>query len=102
MANPSSDWKLMNDKYYAKKELYTMEWGHLDLAKYTCAAAPYGGPIALTRNDSVVMKLSQSSARPRIEIYSSAGKLLSGFPWEGGRIVKLGWSDDEQLVVVQE
>lgn len=49
------------------------------------------------------MKYRGSSlAKPSIDIYSCAGKLISRLNWPKGSIRGLGWSEDEQLIVVTE
>lgn len=40
------------------------------------------------------------SSKPAIEIYSLAGKNLQTISWEKGAIKGLGWSEDENLLVV--
>ncbi|KAI8913548.1 Vps16, N-terminal region-domain-containing protein [Gorgonomyces haynaldii] len=37
-----------------------------------------------------------------MSIYSSSGRLLQQFQWDGGRIISLGWTDDFRLVCVLE
>lgn len=35
-----------------------------------------------------------------LNIYSCSGKLLASIPWKLGRLVEMGWTDDERLVCV--
>ncbi|KAI8983029.1 Vps16, N-terminal region-domain-containing protein [Pilobolus umbonatus] len=67
------------------------------------AGAQYGGPIAMIRDDKKVLLLQkQQPIKPIIYIYTSAGKLIEQIQWDKGRIVSLGWTDQEKLVVVTE
>ncbi|CAG8580065.1 14623_t:CDS:10 [Gigaspora margarita] len=80
-----------------------MSWKHMDLSKYMIAGAPFGGPIAMIRDDKKVLALQkQQPVKPTIYLYTSAGKLLEQLQWDKGRIIKMGWTDVEQLVVVME
>lgn len=59
--------------------------------------------IALWRDKSKVARYrTGQSTKPTIDIYSSAGQLISNINWEKGPIKGLGWSDDEKLLVVTE
>jgi hypothetical protein len=50
----------------------------VDLNSFIVAAAPYGGPIALTRDPTKFTALSSSGlgAADKISIYSSSGRLV--------------------------
>lgn len=68
---------------------------------YIVAGAPYGGAIALCRDDTKIISYQPSkSSKPSIDIYSCAGKLLKSIAWDKGSIKGLGWSEDEKLLVV--
>ncbi|RUS17640.1 Vps16, N-terminal region-domain-containing protein, partial [Endogone sp. FLAS-F59071] len=83
-------------------EVYSLSW-NLDLSKFLIAGAPFGGPIAMIRDDKKVMLLGkQQPVKPTIYLYTSAGKLMEQLPWSKGRIVGMGWTDQEQLIVVLE
>uniref|UniRef100_A0A8D0L0Z3 Vacuolar protein sorting-associated protein 16 homolog n=1 Tax=Strix occidentalis caurina TaxID=311401 RepID=A0A8D0L0Z3_STROC len=82
-------------------ELYTMEWSlKEDLRDCLVAAAPYGGPIALLKNNA--RKEKSPSTRPLLEIYSASGLLLASTPWKSGQLVQLGWTASEDLLCIQE
>ncbi|CEI87038.1 hypothetical protein RMCBS344292_01458 [Rhizopus microsporus] len=67
------------------------------------AGAQYGGPIAMIRDDRKVLLLQkQQPIKPTIYMYTSAGKLIEQIQWDRGKIVGLGWTEQEQLVVVTE
>ncbi|CAG8511137.1 12226_t:CDS:10 [Acaulospora morrowiae] len=100
---PITDWIQLQDRFYRKQEIYTMIWKHMDLSKYMIAGAPYGGPIAMIRDDKKVLLLQkQQPVKPTIYLYTSAGKLMEQLQWDKGRIVTMGWTDTEQLIVVLE
>ncbi|CAG8453383.1 779_t:CDS:10 [Ambispora leptoticha] len=80
-----------------------MLWKHVDLSKFMIAGAPYGGPIAMIRDDKKVLLLQkQQPVKPTIYLYTSAGKLMEQLQWDKGRIITMGWTDTEQLIVVLE
>lgn len=101
MAAHSADWDALGspgasaaaastDAFYRRTPLYTLSWSFpgSDLSDYIVAGAPYGGPIALTRDDSKPVLLtsnddnasaavpSSSGKTKRVSVYSSAGILL--------------------------
>lgn len=39
------EWKKLYDKFYRKREIYTLEWQNVDLAKFKVVGAPFGGPV---------------------------------------------------------
>lgn len=99
---PNYEWdELGSETYYHKFELYKLVWPELDLSEFICAAAPYGGAIALTRDDEKFQKYrGQSSAKNTVQIYNSAGSFLREIRWEGVSIKALGWTEEECLVIV--
>ncbi|XP_046684103.1 vacuolar protein sorting-associated protein 16 homolog isoform X2 [Homalodisca vitripennis] len=87
--------------YYRKFEVYSMSWQRevsLESSVLTCA--PNGGPIAVMRDRSKVVKI-QGSGKPVIAIFSSSGRLISTFVWNSGNVLQLGWSTTEELLCVQ-
>ncbi|KAI9486646.1 MAG: Vps16, C-terminal region-domain-containing protein [Benjaminiella poitrasii] len=67
------------------------------------SGAPNGGPIAMIRDDKKVLLLQkQQPIKPTIYMYTSAGKLIEQIQWDKGRIVALGWTDQEQLAAVTD
>ncbi|KAG0177300.1 hypothetical protein DFQ28_006131 [Apophysomyces sp. BC1034] len=101
--NPTSDWIQLHDRFYRKQEIYSLSWNHTDLSKFMIASAQHGGPLAMIRDDKKVLLLQkQQPIKPTIYMYTSAGKLIEQIQWDKGRIVTLGWIDQEQLVVVTE
>ncbi|XP_071101576.1 vacuolar protein sorting-associated protein 16 homolog [Haliotis cracherodii] len=98
----TADWSPLGTIYYRKCELYTMEWsGLVDLSKCTVAAAPYGGPIALMRDESKSGRVT-TNVKPIISVYNTAGKLLSQLRWNSGHVIQIGWTVTEELLCVQD
>merc|ERR1719336_300051 len=103
------EWEQLDDskppKYYRKRQVYRdMPWldedgTSLNLDKYVICGAPYGGPIAMVRDERKIVELT-SSERNRMRIFTAAGKLLSNWPWEHHGLVKLGWVGSEELAAV--
>ncbi|KAF3793124.1 VCL1 protein [Nymphaea thermarum] len=74
----------------------------MDLGRHRVACARFGGPIAAIRDDSKIVQLFAESARRKLLIFNSAGILLASAIWDhpGGRLVGMGWTDEESLVCV--
>jgi hypothetical protein len=99
----AADWEMMGDKFYRKQLLYAMQWAHgTDLGRHKVACSRFGGAIAIIRDDSKIVQLRAESARPRLSIFSSAGALISSTQWDrpGGRLVALGWTEEETLACI--
>ncbi|CAH1775290.1 unnamed protein product [Owenia fusiformis] len=102
MALISADWNPLGEVFYRKHELYTMEWSDLvDLNKFVVAAAPYGGPIALIRDENKFVRV-QGATKPIIYIYSASGIELSAIRWNSGHVIAMGWSVTEDLLCIQD
>ncbi|ETN45012.1 uncharacterized protein HMPREF1541_09888 [Cyphellophora europaea CBS 101466] len=102
--NPRAGWERIDNQFYRKIRLYEQVFDpDLELENYLVAGAPYSGALALWRNESKISRYRVGgSAKPTIDIYSSSGKLISNISWDKGSIRGLGWSDDEQLLVITE
>ncbi|XP_077525219.1 vacuolar protein sorting-associated protein 16 homolog [Amblyomma americanum] len=103
MALHTADWSpLGKDVYYRKFELYSMDWQaqNLELSDFIVAAAPFGGPIALIRDDCKAARIKLGSGC-LIHLFSASGKTLGNIKHDTGAIVAMGWSNVESLVVVQ-
>ncbi|KAI0200696.1 vacuolar protein sorting-associated protein [Astrocystis sublimbata] len=100
--HPTAGWEQVGDRFYRKTQLYTAVFDQdLELDNYIVAGAPYGGAIAIRRDETrIVSYRPGQSAKPSIDIYSCAGKLLKSISWDKGSIKGLGWSEDEKLLVV--
>ncbi|CAH3134221.1 unnamed protein product [Porites lobata] len=104
MAHVTVDWNPLGKVFYRKVELYSMEWQDaVDLSRFIVSAAPFGGPIALIRDDKHFAQVQGSAInKPIIHIFSSAGKELATVKWDGGPIVQMGWSVTEDLLCVAD
>ncbi|PGH27681.1 hypothetical protein AJ80_00696 [Polytolypa hystricis UAMH7299] len=102
--NPLADWEKVGDQFYRKTRIYDAVFDEdLELENYIIAGAPYGGAIALYRDESKLQRYRDpQTARSSIDIYSCSGTRISRINWEHGSIRGLGWSDDEKLLVVTE
>lgn len=104
MANVSvaAEWQLLYNRYYRKPELYAMRWKHIDLSRNKVACAPFGGPIAVIRDDSKIVQLYAESALRKLRFFTSSGVLLAETVWKhpGGRLIGMSWTDDETLVCI--
>ncbi|KAH8705358.1 putative vacuolar protein sorting vps16 [Talaromyces proteolyticus] len=103
-SNPRADWEKLGDQFYRKVKLYEAVFDEdLELENYIVAGAPYGGALALYRNESRLYQYRDAqTSKASIEIYSYSGKLISRLNWEYGAIKGLGWSDNEELLAVTE
>ncbi|GAA5914776.1 tethering complex subunit VPS16 [Sporobolomyces salmoneus] len=112
----SSTWDLLGGTattFYRKVELYSLVESNLasiDLSDYVVVAAKHGGPIAMMRDSSKPVLLSSGdqahlahSDRNKINVYSTAGLLLQTIKWDAPtKIIQLGWTAQEQLVILTQ
>ncbi|CAN1255448.1 Protein VACUOLELESS1 [Linum perenne] len=98
----AAEWQLLINRYYRKPEIYQMRWRQIDLTRNKVACAPFGGPIAVIRDDSKIVQLYSESALRKLRIFNSAGVLLSETVWKhpGGRLIGMSWTDDQTLVCI--
>jgi WD40 repeat protein len=102
MMNPTADWERVGDKFYRKTQLYTALFDQdLELENYIVTGCSYAGAIALYRDETKLHSFRGSqAAKSSIDLYSSAGKLIRRLNWDKGSIKGLGWSEEENLIVV--
>ncbi|KDQ19047.1 hypothetical protein BOTBODRAFT_28535 [Botryobasidium botryosum FD-172 SS1] len=104
-SHPTASWDAMQDGsvFYRKVEIYSMQWQLSDLSNFIIAGARYGGPFALIRNTSKIVALDRMAfTKPQIQLFSSSGDLIQIIPWDQGKIIRMGWTFDEELVVLNE
>ena len=65
-------------------------------------AAPFGGPIAMCRDEGKVVLHLGAFSRPDIQLFSPSGAPLGRVLWDKGRIVAAGWTSMEELLVVDD
>lgn len=83
---------------FRKVELTSGEnhFADVDFDEMQVYAADFGGPVAL-------MKAVPPSIRGNeIRVYNATGNPVARFEWNSGSLKKLGWSDREELICVQE
>ncbi|KZF26620.1 vacuolar protein sorting-associated protein [Xylona heveae TC161] len=104
MSNPTAEWDKVGDRFYRKVQLYTAVFDQdFELENYILRAAPYGGAIALYRDeDKLHAYRGTQAAKSSIDIYSCAGKLIRRVNWDKGSVKGLGWSEDEKLLVITQ
>jgi hypothetical protein len=102
VTHPTAGWEQVAERFYHKIQLYTQVFDvDLDLDNFIVAGAPYGGAIALYRNEDKLVAFNPAKAsKPSIDIYSCAGKIIRSINWDKGSIKGLGWSEDEKLLIV--
>lgn len=70
----------------------------IDFGEMQVCAAQYGGPVALIKSAQQII----CGPGARVNIFTASGRLISSFDWNSGSLLKLGWSDIEELICVQE
>lgn len=101
-SNPTLSWERLQDRFYRNFEGYSMLWD-INIEDYFVTSAPFGGAIALCRDNSKLTEYrGPESRQTSISLYSGSGNLIHKIPWDSGRITGLGWSDQEHLIVVSE
>ncbi|GAX81388.1 hypothetical protein CEUSTIGMA_g8819.t1 [Chlamydomonas eustigma] len=97
------DWEACGDAFYSRELLYDMMWEDTDLDSKRVCCSPFGGPIAVVRDErQMVVITSGGSVRPIIRTFAASGRLLGSHVWDKGRIIGWGWSASLDLVVVDE
>jgi hypothetical protein len=68
-------WKLLGSRYVRQHRIYdSMRWAlELDLSNCLVAGAPFGGPLAMTRDTTKLMEL-RGAADDDIMVYSPVGQ----------------------------
>jgi hypothetical protein len=101
-------WEQLENRFFRRVELYEMDWVHRDsgqgigLERYIVATGPLGGMIAMFRDPKVAARARAGQRGPTIDVFTASGFFESSIKWDKARIVSIGWSDDEMLVVVAE
>ena len=79
-----------------------MDWS-VDFEKQKVVGAQFGGPIAIRRDESkIVLMEGDINELSGIKIFTSSGVILCTLPTLHGdnKIIKMGWTNKEQLVVI--
>ncbi|KAM0749316.1 vacuolar protein sorting-associated protein 16 [Meredithblackwellia eburnea MCA 4105] len=104
VAPASSSWEPLGDTFYRKTDIYSMQWSVQDLSDYKVAGARWGGPIAMIRDDSKPVLIGRAGlSKPKVSVFSSAGGLLQTITWDPpSRVIALGWTANESLVILTQ
>jgi hypothetical protein len=92
----TSEWRELGGVFYECRELYSLPWG-VDVDASRVACAPYGGPVAIVRDDRKIIKNAAGQLRSgTVQIFDAAGAPLGKFLWDRpARLVAFGWTDQE-------
>ena len=106
-----TDWQTLGEVQYRKWCVFEeMKWNSdgfkLNIEDFKIFGAPFGGPLALLRDNHTSTEggdLSKSFLLEKIFIFTAAGKRISEITLENkSKSAGIGWSDQEQLVAVLE
>uniref|UniRef100_A0A0K8U911 Vacuolar protein sorting-associated protein 16 homolog n=1 Tax=Bactrocera latifrons TaxID=174628 RepID=A0A0K8U911_BACLA len=98
----TGDWFSLRPDTYRKLDLFTPDWPlDVDLEYMEVVGAPFGGPLAMIRDPKQIVPI-KGSVKPMIRIFNTAGVELGKIVWNHGKIIKMGWSDVEELICVQD
>ncbi|KAG7441120.1 vacuolar protein sorting-associated protein 16 [Guyanagaster necrorhizus] len=105
--HPTASWQAMQDGnvFYRRQQLYSVSGKFPDFADYIMAGCRYGGPIAVMRDTTKLVALGRATpafGKSQIQVYSPAGEGLLMISWDQGKIIRVGWTADESLVVINE
>ena len=70
--------------------------------KCRIACASNGGPIATTRDERQMVVVTGSTMTPSISVFNALGSPLCTIPWDQALVAGLGWTQDEDLLVVSK
>ena len=141
MFSPAGEWSQCGTSreglplFYHKKEIYSHVGEDSGAAsggggggsmptplyEYRTAASRFGGPVALIRDETLLLEMgSQYDASQRVSICAANGVVLGTFPWKGsvmvadgghtfgggvrskGRLVGFGWTSSLVLLCVDD
>lgn len=100
----SSSTLLLSTSFYSfpssKIDLTSSEshFSDIDFDETQVCAAQYGGPVALIKSPQQMIR----GPGTEIKMYTATGQPRAKFEWNSGSLLKMGWSDTEELICVQE
>ncbi len=56
----------------------------------------------MVRDDRKLVVIQGATTKPVVRIFTAAGEALAAFVWDHGRIVGMGWSNQEELLIVED
>ena len=75
------DWNALGEVPYRKWCVYDMNWNEkeesIQIEDYNVCGAPFGGPIALIRDEKKLVQLNEEHLKPKLKIFTSSGRKLS-------------------------
>jgi vacuolar protein sorting-associated protein 16 len=72
------DWNSLGEILYRQIPVYEMAWKdkiHID--EYLICGAPFGGPIAMIRDDKKLVAITEENIKPKLRIFTSSGNSLA-------------------------
>lgn len=99
-----SEWHSVGDAFYRRTVQYELAWSVGQLDEYLVATSADAAWIAMTRDPSQIVALSETVAtEPRIQLYTGAGQLYESLAWDAtARIAGMGFTSRDELVVVAD
>eukprot|EP00755_Sulcionema_specki_P016741 Sspe_Gene.62750::Locus_35449_Transcript_1_1_Confidence_1.000_Length_2716::g.62750::m.62750/K20180/VPS16; vacuolar protein sorting-associated protein 16 len=96
-----STWQSLGEVSYRREHCYDMKWT-VDLGQHMVSAAPYGGPVAITRDRQKIIK-SKTGGRDEIHIFTSSGVPISKYELSNSEdLENMGWSAEETLITISK
>ncbi|KAG5446114.1 Vacuolar protein sorting-associated protein 16 [Clonorchis sinensis] len=90
------DWFAVGEVYFRFLHLFDMPWGAgFSFDRFKLAVCDASGHI-------VMLLDGQPGCKPVLQIYTAAGKLVSQQLWKDAPPLAIGWSIEEELLVVQK
>lgn len=56
----------------------------------------------MVRDDRKLVVIQGATTKPVVRIFTAAGEALAAFVWDHGRIVGMGWSNQEDLLIIED
>ncbi|RSH83220.1 uncharacterized protein EHS24_006887 [Apiotrichum porosum] len=101
--SPTATWDTIENVFYRKEDVYQMAWKVPDLSDYLVAVGKNGGPVALMRDERKFLLLGKHSAgKPKIQVYTSSGRLIATLSWELAPPVLLHFTQSTLVVLSDE
>jgi hypothetical protein len=85
MAGSASEWDTLGGVFYERREIYSLAWG-VDVDASRVACAPFGGPVAIVRDDRKIVKNAAGQARSALPPLRSAPCLPRSRSASGARL----------------
>lgn len=56
----------------------------------------------MVRDDRKLVVVSGSITKPVLRMFTAAGEALAAFVWEHGRIAGMGWTNEQDLLIMED